>query len=91
MSSQRITYLESRLYTSDGASRATGLALQEKKSSIFLKDCVRRTTCMTCNILLDISPKNVLYLLLLEATFDNQLTVTVNRAARTQLGQQKVQ
>lgn len=70
--------LETRLDWSYRTSRVTLLALQEIKTGIFLQDGVRRPTSMTCNIFLDVSPKYIFYLFLLESSLDDQLTITVN-------------
>lgn len=87
---REITHLESRLNAGNRTPRTACLALQEEKPSVLLKNRIRRATRMTCDIFLDISPKNIFYLLLLKTTFDNQLTITIDRTTRTQLGQQKV-
>jgi len=50
-----------------------------------LQDGVGGTAGVAGDILLDVASQHNFYLLLLEATLDDQLAVAVHRAARTQL------
>lgn len=75
--------LETRLDGCNRASRVTLLTLEEIKSSIFLKDCVRGPASVAGNVFLDISPKNIFNLFLLESAFNDQLIITVNTSRGT--------
>lgn len=78
----------------DARHRTTGAAcftLEEVESGVFLEDRVRGTTGVAGDVLLDVSTEDVLDLLGLEATLDDQLRVSVNGTTGTQLSEQKVQ
>lgn len=78
------THLETRFYASDGASWATGFALQEKEPSVLAENGLGGPTCVTSNVFLDVPPQYVLDLLLLEPSFDDELIVTIDGSAGTQ-------
>jgi len=46
---------------------------------------------VTGNVFFDVTSENILNLLLLKSTFDDQLIVTINGAARTQLREEEIQ
>ncbi len=66
-----------------------GHALQEKEPGLLGEDRVGRPTGVTRHILLDVATQDVLDMLLLEATLDDQLIAAVDGTHSTQLGRQK--
>jgi hypothetical protein len=65
--------------------------LEEEEASVFLKNGIRRATSFTHDIILDVTSQHGLYLFLLESTFDDQLTVTINRTVGTKFSKQIIQ
>jgi len=83
--------LEAVLDGGHGAARATGLALEKEDSGVLLEEGVGGATGVAGHVLLDVPTQDVLDLLLLKTTLDDQLVVPVNGTTRPQLRQQKVQ
>ena len=83
--------LESMFNGSHGTAWPTSLTLEKKDSGVLLEERVGGTTSVTRDVLFDVTTENVLNLLLLEPSFDNQLIVPVNWAARSQFREEKVQ
>ena len=66
-----------------------GHTLKEEQSSLLVEDGVWGSTSVTGDILFNVSPKNILYVLLLEATFHDELVATIDSSTGSQLGKEK--
>merc|ERR1711978_263508 len=84
--------LEASLDGLHGAFRLTRHALKEPHPCLLVEDGVWRAAGVACHKLLDVSPEDVLYVLLLEAALEDELVVAVDgRAGGTQLGSEEGQ
>jgi hypothetical protein len=71
--------------------RSTAVACDEVETVLTLGEIrVGRTACLARNVLDNVPPKNVLQLLLLETTLDDQAFLVGKRTARTQLSKQEL-
>lgn len=83
--------LEARFNTSDRTARTARFTLQEEQSRVLLQDRIGRAAGVAGDVFLDVSSQHVFDLFRLEAALDDELIVTVDRPARTQLSQQEVE
>jgi len=60
-------------------------ALEEEQPGLLVEDGVGGPARVTRDVLLDVAPQHVLDVLLLEPSLDDQLVVTVNSSAGSQL------
>ncbi len=66
-----------------------GHALQEEQPRLLVQDGVRGSAGVACDILLDVAPKDVLDMLLLELALHHELIVAINGTSRSQLSKQE--
>lgn len=83
--------LEAGFDAGDGAAWAAGFALQEEESGVLLQDCVGGFAGVTGDIFLDVATQDILNLLGLEASLNDQLIVAIHWATCAQFRQQVIQ
>lgn len=66
-------------------------ALEEKQPGLLVQDSVGGPAGVAGDVLLDVPPKHVLYVLLLEPSLHDELVVAVNGPAGAELGKQEGQ
>merc|ERR1719264_767464 len=81
--------LESGLDGLDTAGGVTGHALQEEQPSLLVQDRVRGSACVAGDILLDVPSQHILYVLLLESPFHDELVAAINGATSTKLSKEE--
>lgn len=67
----------------------TGHALEEEQTGLLVQDGVRGPACVTCDVLFDVPPEDILNMLLLKPSLHDQLVAAVHGSTCTQLSKQE--
>merc|ERR1719264_1308533 len=81
--------LETGLDGLDTAGGVTGHALQEEQPSLLVQDRLRGSACVAGDILLDVPSQHILYVLLLESPFHDELVAAINGTTCSQLSKEE--
>merc|ERR1719264_866411 len=81
--------LETGLDGLDTARGVTGHALQEEQPRLLVQDRVRGSACVAGDILLDVPSQHILYMLLLNSPFHDELVAAINCTTCSQLSKEE--